>query len=184
MDECKLTDNQFEQWKLLAAGQPMSTDVKYKNRHDITNCVLYTASNYPITAYLTTADTQEAVRTRTIQYNFHKNTHYFKWEEFWKQFNKQLHNVETGEEYKTSMSESAGEGSQQQQTGYTLPGYKYLGPGNELDLGEPTNELDKIAQERDTVAIPIPSSSSDSHNQPQDRNSGTSYKVPYPLVWD
>lgn len=36
-----------------------------------------------------------------------------------------------------------------QQTGYTLPGYKYLGPGNELDLGEPTNELDRIAKEHD-----------------------------------
>lgn len=45
MDECKLTENQFEQWKLLAAGQPMCTDNKCKNRHNITNCVLYTASN-------------------------------------------------------------------------------------------------------------------------------------------
>lgn len=35
------------------------------------------------------------------------------------------------------------------ETGYTLPGYKYLGPGNDLDLGEPTNELDKLAQEHD-----------------------------------
>lgn len=35
------------------------------------------------------------------------------------------------------------------QTGYTLPGYKYLGPGNELDVGEPSNELDQIAQEHD-----------------------------------
>lgn len=34
-------------------------------------------------------------------------------------------------------------------TGYTLPGYKYLGPGNSLDLGEPTNQLDRIAQEHD-----------------------------------
>ncbi|KPJ17524.1 Capsid protein VP1 [Papilio machaon] len=34
-------------------------------------------------------------------------------------------------------------------TGNTLPGYKYLGPGNDLDLGEPTNELDKLAKEHD-----------------------------------
>ncbi|VVD00239.1 unnamed protein product [Leptidea sinapis] len=45
--ECKLTDNQFEQWKLQAAGQPMSIDLKYKSRHDVANCVLYTAGNYP-----------------------------------------------------------------------------------------------------------------------------------------
>lgn len=34
-------------------------------------------------------------------------------------------------------------------TGYTLPGYNYLGPGNELEAGEPTNELDRIAQRHD-----------------------------------
>ena len=27
-------------------------------------------------------------------------------------------------------------------TGLTLPGYKYCRPGNLLDLGKPTNELD------------------------------------------
>lgn len=43
------------------------------------------------------------------------------------------------------------------QTGYTLPGYKYLGPGNELDVGEPTNELDKIAQEHDITYSEIES---------------------------
>ncbi|CAH2088624.1 unnamed protein product [Euphydryas editha] len=36
-------------------------------------------------------------------------------------------------------------------SGYTLPGYKYLGPGNPLDLGEPSNELDRIAQEHDNA---------------------------------
>jgi DNA replication protein DnaC len=35
MDECKLTDNQFEKWKLLASNSPMSTDIKYKESHDV-----------------------------------------------------------------------------------------------------------------------------------------------------
>lgn len=88
MDECKLTDNQFEQWKLLAARQPMSTHVKYKTRQDITNCILYTASNYPICMYVNTAEANEAVETRTITYYFSKPTHHFKlnpfiWEAFW-----------------------------------------------------------------------------------------------------
>lgn len=92
MDECKLTDNQFEQWKLLAAGLPMSTDVKYKNRHDIENCVLYTASNYQIGDYLTTMEFRDAITERTIQYDFMKKTDWihmnaFVWEEFWKKYN-------------------------------------------------------------------------------------------------
>ncbi|XP_072463668.1 uncharacterized protein [Notamacropus eugenii] len=33
--------------------------------------------------------------------------------------------------------------------GYTLPGYKYLGPGNTLDHGEPTNQSDKAAKKHD-----------------------------------
>lgn len=88
MDECKLTDNQFEQWKLLAARQPMSTDVKYKSRHDITNCILYTASNYPIDTYVTVGEARDAIETRTITYMFTCPTRHFKinpfiWEEFW-----------------------------------------------------------------------------------------------------
>ncbi|KPJ17523.1 hypothetical protein RR48_01857 [Papilio machaon] len=88
MDECKLTDNQFEQWKLLAARQPMSTDVKYKTRQDVKNCILYTASNYPICTYITTSDAKEAVDTRTITFYFSCPTKYFKlnpfiWEGFW-----------------------------------------------------------------------------------------------------
>lgn len=31
----------------------------------------------------------------------------------------------------------------------TLPGYKYLGPGNSLDEGEPTNSADAIARQHD-----------------------------------
>ncbi|KAL4710079.1 hypothetical protein ACJJTC_016481 [Scirpophaga incertulas] len=50
------------------------------------------------------------------------------------------------------MSEDNGEGGR---TGYTLPGYKYLGPGNDLDLGEPTNDLDRIAQEHDQTYASI-----------------------------
>lgn len=32
---------------------------------------------------------------------------------------------------------------------WTLPGYKYLGPGNKLDKGDPNNHNDKVAQEHD-----------------------------------
>ena len=35
--------------------------------------------------------------------------------------------------------------------GYTVPGYKYLGPGNSLDRGSPTNSVDAIAQEHDVA---------------------------------
>lgn len=31
----------------------------------------------------------------------------------------------------------------------TLPGYNYLGPGNPLDKGEPTNQSDYVAQDHD-----------------------------------
>lgn len=40
MDECKLTENQFEQWKLLASGMSMSTDVKYKDICDVNKCII------------------------------------------------------------------------------------------------------------------------------------------------
>ena len=33
--------------------------------------------------------------------------------------------------------------------GLTLPGYKYSGPGNLLDLGKPTNALDEICMKHD-----------------------------------
>lgn len=68
MDECKLTDNQFEQWKLLASGLPMSTDVKYKDRCDVMNVILYTCSNYPIEMYCNVPLAQDAVKSRTIKY--------------------------------------------------------------------------------------------------------------------
>lgn len=32
---------------------------------------------------------------------------------------------------------------------FSLPGYKYLGPGNRLDKGEPNNESDRVAQAHD-----------------------------------
>lgn len=89
MDECKLTENQFEQWKLLAAGTPMPTDVKYKNRHNVSDCVLYTASNYRIGQYIMVGDVEDAIATRTIEFRFnHIPAEYFKispwtWEKFW-----------------------------------------------------------------------------------------------------
>ncbi|CAG5047376.1 unnamed protein product [Parnassius apollo] len=88
MDECRLTDNQFEQWKLLAGGQTMNTEVKYKNQLLIENCVLYTASNYEIGTYLQCGNTHDAIAERTIQYNFYHKTEFIKlnafiWEKFW-----------------------------------------------------------------------------------------------------
>ncbi|KAL4710087.1 hypothetical protein ACJJTC_016489 [Scirpophaga incertulas] len=91
MDECKLTDNHFEQWKQLAGGQKMNTDIKYEDRQEVTDCVLYTASNYPINAYLTVPESMEAIAQRTVQFNFYVACEYFYlnafiWEEFWKQY--------------------------------------------------------------------------------------------------
>lgn len=34
-------------------------------------------------------------------------------------------------------------------SGYTVPGFKYLGPGNTLNLGQPVNEIDEDAKEHD-----------------------------------
>lgn len=96
MDECKLTDNQFEQWKLLAAGSPMCTDVKYKERHNIENCVLYTSANHAIGTYIQSAEAHKAIDTRTIQYNFIKNVSKytpfsaFVWEKLWSGYKLQL----------------------------------------------------------------------------------------------
>jgi len=92
MDECKLTENQFEQWKLLAGGTPMATDVKYKEKHDIEDCVLYTCSNYPIEMYVNVPEARRAIESRTIEYKFHNvienkftlNT--FVWDECWKRY--------------------------------------------------------------------------------------------------
>lgn len=92
MDECKLTENQFKQWKLLAAGQPMATDVKYKNRTAVTNCRLYTASNYPIELYVNVPDAKQAIETRTYTFRFdhptdeYTNISAYSWEEFWKRY--------------------------------------------------------------------------------------------------
>lgn len=92
MDECRLTDNQFEQWKLLAAGSPMATDVKYKERHNVTNCVLYTCANHNIGQYIQLSDAHKAIEARTIQYNFVKilNTYtwfsVFVWESLWRRY--------------------------------------------------------------------------------------------------
>jgi len=33
--------------------------------------------------------------------------------------------------------------------GLLVPGYRYCGPGNPLDNGEPVNELDRICMEHD-----------------------------------
>lgn len=71
MDECKLTNNQFEQWKQLAGKTDCNTDVKYKDRHIIKDCILYTAANFPIEMYVNVPEASEAVRTRTIMYRFY-----------------------------------------------------------------------------------------------------------------
>ncbi|KAL4721501.1 hypothetical protein ACJJTC_013475 [Scirpophaga incertulas] len=120
MDECKLTDNHFEQWKQLAGGQKMNTDIKYEDRKK-SLIVYYTQP--PIIPLMHTSQYQKA----------------------WKQSH-----IERCSS--TSMWRDNGEGGR---TGYTLPGYKYLGPGNDLDLGEPTNDLDRIAQEHDQTYASI-----------------------------
>lgn len=40
-------------------------------------------------------------------------------------------------------------GKRQKSRGYTLPGYRYLGPGNDLDNGTPVDRDDYIAQDHD-----------------------------------
>ncbi|CAH2105911.1 unnamed protein product [Euphydryas editha] len=78
MDECKLTDNQFEQWKLIAGRKPMNMDMKYKSQHIVQNCILYTASNQEIGTYLQVASCNEAIQERTIQFNFVMKKDYYK----------------------------------------------------------------------------------------------------------
>lgn len=46
----------------------MSTDVKYKDRCDVKDVVLFTCSNYPIEMYCNVPLAQDAVNSRTIRY--------------------------------------------------------------------------------------------------------------------
>lgn len=91
MDECKLTENQFEQWKLLASRVPMSTDVKYKDRCDVYNCSLYTCSNYPIEMYCKVPQAKQAIDERTLKFEFSYKLAGFinipphAWERLWQQ---------------------------------------------------------------------------------------------------
>lgn len=69
----------------------MSTDVKYKESHDVENCRLYTASNYYLGMYVSVPDSDRAIYSRTITYNFrHIINKYIKitpsaWLLFWNQ---------------------------------------------------------------------------------------------------
>ena len=45
--------------------------------------------------------------------------------------------------------------------GLTLPGHRYCGPGNPLDNGLPTNELDAICMEHDCYSRNISKSECD-----------------------
>lgn len=89
MDEIKVTDNHFEQWKLIASGQSCTTDVKYQEKCDISNCVLYTASNYDINMFCTVPHSKEAIeeRTFTFEIQFPCKTHFTLspnvWQIFW-----------------------------------------------------------------------------------------------------
>lgn len=89
MDECKMKQNQFEQWKLIASRADCSTDIKHKDKQD---CVMHTSSNYPIEMYVDVLCAAEAVRTRTIQYNFFTtikekiNLRTFTWEKLWEKY--------------------------------------------------------------------------------------------------
>lgn len=89
MDEIKVTDNHFEQWKLIAGGQPCSTDVKYQDKCDISDCVMYTASNYDIDLFCSVPHAKEAIEERTHLFEItHPCKEYFflapqTWELFW-----------------------------------------------------------------------------------------------------
>lgn len=91
MDEIKVTETLFEVWKLLAAGQTFTSDVKYHDKCEISNCVLYTASNYDIELYCKVPSVKEAIDTRTYTFNvFQPWIEYFNvaphtWEMFWLQ---------------------------------------------------------------------------------------------------
>lgn len=89
MDECKLTENQFEQWKMLASKVPMSTDVKYKDRCDIQNCILYTCSNYPIEMYCKVPMAKQAIDFVWRLTGF-ANIPPHIWEKMWKNLNLEL----------------------------------------------------------------------------------------------
>jgi len=89
MDEIKVTDSHFEQWKLIAAGLPCSTDVKYHEKSDITNCVLYTCSNYEISSHCRVPECESAIETRTHTFKITAPCEEFfcvspqAWEMFW-----------------------------------------------------------------------------------------------------
>lgn len=92
MDESKIKENQFEQWKLLASGMPMSTDVKYKDRCDVQRCTLYTCSNYPIAMYCKVPMAKQALDKRTITFVFKIRFPQYTsilphtWEDMWSSF--------------------------------------------------------------------------------------------------
>jgi hypothetical protein len=93
MDEIKITQPLFETWKLLAAGQTFSTDVKYQEKCDVSNCVLYTASSYELDFYCKVPDAKLAIESRTFTFSITKPCdEYFNiapqtWELFWKSHN-------------------------------------------------------------------------------------------------
>lgn len=92
MDEIKLTESHFEQWKLIAGGLPCSTDVKYHEKSDIVNCTMYTSSNYEIGAYCKVQDCSSAIQERTFTFNIYSVCKEFfqpsphVWEMFWEKY--------------------------------------------------------------------------------------------------
>lgn len=51
--------------------------------------------------------------------------------------------------HKVSLEENRDLYNNSKNTGFTLPGSKYIGPGNGLDLGVPKNKTDAVAQKHD-----------------------------------
>lgn len=89
MDEIKVTNHLFETWKLLAAGQTFTSDVKYHEKCEVSNCVLYTASNYEIDLFCTVPSARDAIDARTHTFDISQPCNeYFNiaphsWEMFW-----------------------------------------------------------------------------------------------------
>lgn len=71
MDEIHVDGMQFETWKLIAAGQDVSVDVKYKGKGTIRRTPLYVASNGEIHQYAVECiDRVLATETRCYRYDF------------------------------------------------------------------------------------------------------------------
>lgn len=71
MDEIHVDGPQFETWKLIAAGQDVAVDVKYKGKGTVKRTPLYVASNGEIHQYaIECTDRVTATAARCFRYDF------------------------------------------------------------------------------------------------------------------